>query len=86
MLRDAVPAGQPITKQGDDNLMIRCPFHDDSTPSCSVSLTKPCYRCFGCGKSGTRRALLAKLTGDSEADSTKRGDWAGRACATDDKR
>jgi 5S rRNA maturation endonuclease (ribonuclease M5)/CRP-like cAMP-binding protein len=69
MVRDAVPAGKPIRKQTNGDLTIPCPFHDDGTPSCSVSLSKRCYHCFGCHRSGTLRALLAKLTGHSEADS-----------------
>ncbi len=30
----------------------RCPFHDDSSPSLSVSPDKQVYHCFGCGASG----------------------------------
>jgi excisionase family DNA binding protein len=63
IVRDSVPAGQPISKQPNGDVMIRCPFHDDRTPSCSVSLRLRCYHCFGCGKAGTLRTLLAKLTG-----------------------
>lgn len=29
-----------------------CPFHDDSTPSFSVSPAKGVYKCFACGKAG----------------------------------
>jgi 5S rRNA maturation endonuclease (ribonuclease M5) len=75
MVRDAVPAGEPITKRSDGELMIRCPFHEDRTPSCSVSPSKRFYNCFGCpkpGGSGTLRTLLAKLTGSSEADTIYR--------------
>ena len=29
-----------------------CPFHDDRTPSCSVSPAKGVYKCFSCGEAG----------------------------------
>ena len=54
IVRDAVPAGEPVIKQRNGDIMIRCPFHDDRTPSCSVSLRRKCYQCFGCGKTGTQ--------------------------------
>lgn len=34
------------------NLMGRCPFHDERTPSFTVSPAKGIYKCFGCGKAG----------------------------------
>jgi DNA primase len=34
------------------NFMGRCPFHEERTPSFSVSQEKGVYHCFGCGKSG----------------------------------
>lgn len=34
------------------NLIGNCPFHDEKTPSFTVSPTKGIYKCFGCGKAG----------------------------------
>lgn len=34
------------------NLKGNCPFHDEKTPSFTVSSVKGIYKCFGCGKGG----------------------------------
>ena len=34
------------------NLLGNCPFHNEKTPSFTVSPTKGIYKCFGCGKAG----------------------------------
>jgi DNA primase len=39
-------------KKAGRNFMGRCPFHEERTPSFSVSQEKGVYHCFGCGKSG----------------------------------
>lgn len=32
-------------------IMIRCPFHDDRSPSCAINSNNS-FKCFGCGESG----------------------------------
>jgi len=39
-------------KRSGSNYLGKCPFHDDSTPSLSVSEQKQIWKCFGCGKGG----------------------------------
>ena len=41
----------PLKKSG-RNYSARCPFHDEKTPSFSVSPDKQFYYCFGCGAGG----------------------------------
>lgn len=48
---DVISAYTPLRKAG-RSFMGRCPFHEEKTPSFSVSQEKGVYHCFGCGKSG----------------------------------
>ncbi len=40
-----------------------CPFHDEKTPSFTVTPTKGIYKCFGCGKAGDSIQFLMDLEG-----------------------
>ena len=42
------------------NFQGLCPFHDDKTPSLSVSPEKKIFRCFGCGASGNAITFLKR--------------------------
>lgn len=48
---DVISSYIPLTKKG-RNYFGLCPFHDDHTPSLSVSEEKQIYKCFVCGESG----------------------------------
>ncbi|PIP79951.1 MAG: DNA primase [Gammaproteobacteria bacterium CG22_combo_CG10-13_8_21_14_all_40_8] len=45
-------------KKSGSNHMGCCPFHQENTPSFSVSATKQLYHCFGCGVSGNAIGFL----------------------------
>lgn len=47
----------PLKKQGRE-YAARCPFHDERSPSFTVSPTKQFYHCFGCGAHGTAISFL----------------------------
>ncbi|HUR98280.1 MAG TPA: DNA primase [Pyrinomonadaceae bacterium] len=45
------------------NWMGCCPFHEEKTPSFSVSPNKGFYKCFGCGKGGNAFTFLMEMEG-----------------------
>ena len=50
-------------KKGGANFMGLCPFHNEKSPSFTVSPTKQFYHCFGCGAHGTAISFLMEHTG-----------------------
>ena len=52
-------------KKGGINLMGLCPFHNEKSPSFTVSPTKQFYHCFGCGAHGSAITFLVEHTGAS---------------------
>ncbi len=46
-----------LKKRGANYLGV-CPFHNEKTPSFTVSPSKEIYKCFGCGKSGNSISFL----------------------------
>ena len=48
---DVVQEFVPLKKRG-ANFMGLCPFHNEKTPSFTVSPSKEIFKCFGCGKVG----------------------------------
>jgi DNA primase len=47
-------------KRSGSNYSGRCPFHDEKTPSFSVSSGKQLYHCFGCSEGGTAITFMMK--------------------------
>jgi DNA primase len=58
-------------KKGGANYMACCPFHNEKSPSFSVSPTKQFYHCFGCGAHGTAVGFLMEYCGMSFRDAIK---------------
>ncbi len=56
-LVELIDARVPLRKKG-NNYSACCPFHDEKTPSFTVSPSKQFYHCFGCGASGNAISFL----------------------------
>ncbi|MGQ4582891.1 DNA primase [Lysobacter sp. F60174L2] len=54
---ELIGARVPLKRQGKE-YSARCPFHDERSPSFTVSPTKQFYHCFGCGAHGTAIKFL----------------------------
>jgi DNA primase len=54
---DVVDKAVPLKKTG-ANHSARCPFHNEKSPSFTVSQSKQFYYCFGCGASGNAIGFL----------------------------
>lgn len=54
---DVLSQSLTLKKRG-SNYICCCPFHNEKTPSFSVSQTKQIYKCFGCGQSGNVLSFL----------------------------
>ncbi len=56
-LVEVISARVPLKRQGRE-YSARCPFHDERSPSFTVSPIKQFYHCFGCGAHGTAISFL----------------------------
>ncbi len=73
---DLVDSYVPLKKAG-ANYAACCPFHNEKSPSFTVSPTKQFYHCFGCGAHGTAISFIMEYQGLGFVDAVK--DLAGRA-------
>src|SRR5512146_1022685 len=58
-------------KRAGANYVACCPFHNEKTPSFTVSQTKQFYHCFGCGAHGTAVGFLMEYSGAGFVDAVK---------------
>ncbi len=63
-ITDIVGHHVSLTKAG-QNLKGLCPFHQEKTPSFTVSPSRQIFHCFGCGAGGNVFTFLTRLTGAS---------------------
>lgn len=54
--------GLVLTKKGED-YFTQCPWHQDDTPSLSISPAQGLFHCFGCGEKGNAFQLVQKMEG-----------------------
>jgi DNA primase len=64
---DVISKSVTLKKSG-SNLQGLCPFHQEKSPSFSVSETKQFYHCFGCGAHGSAINFLMEYAGLSFVD------------------
>ena len=67
---DVVGGFVKLKKRGANYLGL-CPFHNEKTPSFTVSPSKELYKCFGCGKSGNTISFIMEHEKLSYAEALK---------------
>ncbi len=58
-------------KKSGANFSACCPFHNEKTPSFTVSPTKQFYHCFGCGAHGNAVGFLMEYSGQTYPDAIR---------------
>lgn len=61
-------------KRTGENILTRCPFHQDNDPSFSIAVAgakKGLWNCFGCGEKGNLFSLVKRLGNKSNAETLK---------------
>jgi DNA primase len=67
---DVIGGFVKLKKRGSNYLGL-CPFHNEKTPSFTVSPSKELYKCFGCGRSGNSISFIMEHEKYSYADALK---------------
>ena len=67
-----------LKRTAPDQLMARCPFHDDKTPSLSITPSKGLFYCHGCQASGDAISFVQQIENIDFPEALKRvADFAG---------
>lgn len=69
-ISDVVSSYVTLNKKG-NNYWGLCPFHNEKTPSFSVSTDKQIYHCFGCGKGGGVLSFIMEIENLSFPDAVR---------------
>jgi DNA primase len=67
---DVIDKSVPLKKAG-SNYVACCPFHQEKSPSFTVSPSKQFYHCFGCGAHGSALSFLMEYQGMSFVDAVE---------------
>ncbi|MER2513099.1 MAG: DNA primase [Nitrosomonas ureae] len=67
---DTIDRHVPLKKAG-ANYVACCPFHNEKTPSFTVSQSKQFYHCFGCGAHGSAIHFLMEYSGLSFVEAVR---------------
>lgn len=67
---DVISGFVKLKKRGTNYLGL-CPFHNEKTPSFTVSPSKEIYKCFGCGRSGNTISFVMEHEKYSYVDTLK---------------
>lgn len=59
-------------RRGGRDFKACCPFHQEKTPSFSVSPARQSYKCFGCGEGGDAISFVRKMENLTFAEAVKR--------------
>ena len=69
---DVVGAALDLKPSGSNRFLALCPFHQEKTPSFSVSRERQMFYCFGCGKAGDAISFLREHEGLTFAEALRK--------------
>jgi len=69
---DIIGAAVELKAAGPARFKARCPFHNERTPSFTVSRDRQQYHCFGCGKHGNTIGFLCEHEGLSFTEALRK--------------